>query len=37
MAMTTIIIMRFRSIASRTWVLPVVTDGGVYRKVSVAS
>ncbi len=37
MAMTTIIIMRLRSSASRTCVVPFVTDAGVKRKVSVAS
>ncbi len=36
-AITTIVIMRFRSMASRTWEAPRVTDGGVMMKVSVAS
>ena len=36
-AMTTVIIIRFRSIASRTCDPVVVTDGGEYKNVSIAS
>ena len=35
--MTTVIIKRFMSIASRTWGADLVTSPGVYRKVSCAS